>query len=52
VIGVLIRAKHEGRILSLQEELDRLRNDAGFWIGDDIYSKALRASGEGRDRKE
>lgn len=49
VIGVLIRAKHEGRILSLQEELDRLRNDAGFWIGDDIYSKALRASGECRD---
>ncbi len=46
VIGVLIRAKREGRIPSLREELDRLRNDAGFWIGDEIYEKALRASGE------
>jgi predicted nucleic acid-binding protein len=52
VIGVLIRAKHEARIPSLKEELDRLRNDAGFWIGDDVYYKALRASGEGRDGKE
>lgn len=46
VIGILIRAKREGRIPSLREELDRLRNDAGFWIGDDVYRKALHASGE------
>jgi len=49
VIGILIRARREGRIPSLQEELDRLRNDAGFWIGDDIYKKALHASGEDKD---
>jgi predicted nucleic acid-binding protein len=49
VIGILIRAKREGRISSLQEELDRLRIDCGFWIGDEIYRKALRASGEDQD---
>lgn len=46
VVGVLIRAKREGRISSLQEELDRLRNDAGFWIREEVYRKALKAVGE------
>lgn len=46
VIGILIRAKREGRISSLREELDRLRNDAGFWIGEEVYTKALNAVGE------
>jgi predicted nucleic acid-binding protein len=45
-LGVLIRAKREGRILSLRMELDKLRNYAGFWIGEDVYRKALYASGE------
>lgn len=49
VIGILIRAKREGRIVSLKEELDRLRNDAGFWIGEEIYKKALHASSENED---
>ncbi|MDD2755975.1 MAG: DUF3368 domain-containing protein, partial [Methanothrix sp.] len=46
VIGILIRAKLAGRISSLQDDLDRLRIDAGFWIGEEIYRKALRVSGE------
>ena len=49
VIGILIRAKREGLIPSLREELDKLRNEAGFWIGDDIYRKALCASEEEGD---
>ncbi len=44
VIGILIRAEKEGRISSLKEELDRLRNDSGFWIGEDVYQKAIRSS--------
>lgn len=47
IIGLLIRAKLEGMVPSLREELDRLRNDAGFWIGDDVYTRALDAVNEG-----
>ena len=49
VIGILIRAKREGMIPSLREELDKLRDEAGFWIGDDVYRNALCSSGEERD---
>ncbi|MDD4163449.1 MAG: DUF3368 domain-containing protein [Methanothrix sp.] len=49
VIGILIRARREGRISSLREELGRLRNEAGFWIGEDVCKKALHASGEDKD---
>ena len=30
----------------LREELDRLRSEAGFWIGDEIYWQALEAVAE------
>ena len=46
VIGLLMRAKHEGRIASLKSELDRLRDEAGFWIHDDLYRQTLAAVGE------
>ena len=43
VIGVLMRAKREGKIASLQAELDRLRSQGGFWIAERLYQRALRA---------
>jgi len=46
LIGILIRAKLEGKVPSLREELDRLRKGTGFWIGDEIYQQALQAVGE------
>ncbi|PXF61379.1 MAG: DUF3368 domain-containing protein [Candidatus Methanogaster sp.] len=46
VIGILIRAKLEGEVISLREELDKLRSEAGFWIGDEIYWHALKAAAE------
>jgi predicted nucleic acid-binding protein len=46
VIGILIRARTEGRIPSLRAELDNLRNRAGFWIEQKLYRKALSAVGE------
>jgi predicted nucleic acid-binding protein len=46
VIGILIRAKSEGRISSLEPELDKLRIRAGFWIAKDLYRKVLTAVGE------
>jgi len=36
VVGILIRAKREDMIPSLQEDLDRLRDEAGLWIGEDV----------------
>ncbi len=43
VIGILIRAKMEGKIPSLKPILDELRNKAGFWIKDPLYIEALKA---------
>ncbi len=45
-IGLLMRAKQEGRITSLKVEMDRLRNEAGFWIDEGLYRRALAAVGE------
>ncbi|GIX47765.1 MAG: DUF3368 domain-containing protein [Candidatus Tectimicrobiota bacterium] len=46
VIGVLIRAKQEGKISSLKQELDRLREEAGFWIHEQLYRQVLEEAGE------
>ena len=43
-----MRAKQEGKVRSLQAELDKLRHQAGFWIEDGLYHQALRAVGEER----
>lgn len=45
-IGVLIKAKVEGKIPSLKPELDKLREVSGFWIDDRLYQRALDAVGE------
>lgn len=45
-VGLLIRAVLEGSIEKLLPELGRLRDDAGFWISDELYSRALGAVGE------
>jgi len=46
VVGILIRAKLEGKVHSLQEELDALRQRGGFWIAEDLYRRALESVGE------
>lgn len=46
VIGILIRAKAEGRIPSIGPELDKLRIRAGFWIARELYRKVLASVGE------
>jgi predicted nucleic acid-binding protein len=49
IIGLLMRAKREGKLASLREELDRLRKEAGFWISNDLYREAIRVMGESTD---
>ena len=46
VIGVLMRAKLQGKISSLKVELDRLREEAGFRIDEQLYQRALKEVGE------
>jgi len=46
VIGILIRAAAEGTIPALRPALDALRKDAGFWIAEPLYHRALQAVGE------
>jgi len=46
LLGILIKAKHEGLILAVGLLMDELRAKAGFWIGDDLYNRVLQAAGE------
>ena len=45
VVGILIRAKGEGKIGSLKEELEKLK-ETGFWINEDLCTRALREADE------
>ncbi len=48
VVGILIRAKQIGKIASLAEELERLRQQGGFWLSEQIVQQALESVGERR----
>lgn len=46
VLGILLRARHEGKLPSLREAMEELREKAGFRIGADLFAELLRESGE------
>jgi hypothetical protein len=46
VLGILLRAKQEEQLLSLRGEMERLREEAGFHIGDELFLEILREGGE------
>jgi len=46
IIGLLLHAKAEGRVVSMREEMDRLRGEGGFWIHDALYRRILTVTGE------
>ena len=46
VIGLLIEAKAQARIARVGALLERLRNEAGFYISDRVYALALELVGE------
>ncbi len=48
VLGILLRARLTGELASLSAAMNALREEAGFWIRDDLYVEFLRAAGEGQ----
>ncbi len=44
-IGLLLRAKYTGKISSLRNELDGLK-ESGFWLSEELYQRALKEAGE------
>ena len=46
VIGILAEAKNNGLVLSIKDELDNLRSEAGFRIHPTLYSYILNQMGE------
>jgi predicted nucleic acid-binding protein len=41
-IGILLQADRNGRLSSLRDALDRLEDDAGFWIAPSLRERVLR----------
>ncbi|MBN2305457.1 MAG: DUF3368 domain-containing protein, partial [Anaerolineae bacterium] len=46
VLGILLRAKHEGKIMSLSDEMSRLRHEAGFFIAESLFLQLQKQAGE------
>lgn len=46
VLGILLRAKYEGKITSVSDEMSRLRNEAGFFIAESLFRYVQREAGE------
>lgn len=46
VLGILLRAKKDGDIPSLEEAMQALRSEVGFYIVDDLYQQILARAGE------
>ena len=44
-IGLLLKAKYEGKIASLKQELDALKEN-GFWLSEGLYQKFLKEARE------
>jgi len=46
VLGILLRARREGKLSSLERAMEELREKAGFRIGANLFADLLRESGE------
>lgn len=47
-VGLLLRAKKEGRIPDVRPVLERPQHEADFWRDDELQNQILQAAGEGR----
>lgn len=48
VLGILLRARREGKLPSLQMAMEQLREKVGFHVGAELFADLLRESGEGK----
>ena len=46
LLGILLRARRQGKLLSLQKVMEELRENAGFRIGAELVADLLKESGE------
>jgi len=46
VVGLLVLAKSQGKLKEVRPYLDALREVAGFYLSDSVYTNALRMAGE------
>ena len=46
ILGILLRAKHDGEIPSVTNEMRRLRHEAGFFIAEALFKYVQREAGE------
>ena len=46
VLGILLRARREGKLTSLQTVMEELRQKAGFRIGAELFADLVKQSGE------
>ena len=46
VLGVLLKAKRDGKLESLKQAIDRLREKAGFYVRADLQGAIMREGGE------
>jgi len=46
ILGILLRAKHEGKLESVKHDMERLRHEAGFFIAESLFQRILVDAGE------
>ncbi len=46
LLGILLLAKQQKLINSVKQIMDKLKSEAGFWIGQSLYDKVLQEAHE------
>ena len=46
ILGVLLRAKLKGQLASVKEPMTQLRQEAGFFIAEELFNTVLQEAGE------
>lgn len=46
ILGILLRAKKKGHLAAVQPELERLKNEANFFISQNLYAEILQLADE------